>query len=169
MIFTSKKKNKERLLSSFGEVKDSTFDFDFIEKYFRKKNNSSAFQILSDKTCNDLDFQELFMFIDRTNSKVGQQFLYNKLRVIPNASETRVLDEELIARLTNQSELRVNIQRQLEMLSKKDAYYIPSLFQEENLKPPKWFFMVKLLSFTSFLTLIIVIFDADNCNLSQQD
>ncbi len=91
----SKKKDIERLKSSFGELKDDRYNFDLIEEYFRNKNNSEAFQTLSDKTCNDLDFQELFMFLDRTNSKVGQQYLYNRLRTIPADSEKLVLDEEI--------------------------------------------------------------------------
>jgi len=61
------------VLSEFGNLKNIFFDFEQLEIYFRKKDHSTAFQTLSDKTCNDLDFQELFMFIDRTNSKVGQQ------------------------------------------------------------------------------------------------
>ena len=80
MINKRKKKDTKRLLESFGKLKVESFDFDLIEKYFRNKDHSGQFQVLSDKTCNDLDFQELFMFIDRTHSKIGQQFLYNKLK-----------------------------------------------------------------------------------------
>ena len=83
MFSNSKKKNKEKLLIEFGNLKRDSFDFDNIESYFRKKDNSTAFQSLSDKTCNDLDFQELFMYVDRTNSRVGQQYFYKKLRNIP--------------------------------------------------------------------------------------
>ena len=73
MLRNRKKRIKEKLLSEFGNLKPDAFDFEYIESYFRKKDNSTAFHTLSDKTCNDLDFQELFMFVDRTNSKVGQQ------------------------------------------------------------------------------------------------
>lgn len=151
----SKKKDTERLKSSFGELKNVRYDFDLIERYFRNKDNSAAFQILSDKTCNDLDFQELFMFIDRTNSKVGQQYLYNKLRTIPADSEKLILDEEIIKKLTNDNDFRINTQRQLEKFKKYDAYYIASLFQEIHQEPPKWFFVIRLLSFTSLLSLIL--------------
>jgi len=71
-MLMSKKKDIERIRTSFGKLKDDSFNFELIEKYFRNKDNSSSFQVLSDKTCNDLDFQEFFMFLDRTNSKVGQ-------------------------------------------------------------------------------------------------
>ena len=78
MFRNRKKRIREKILSEFGNLKDDSFDFEYIESYFRKKDHSTAFQTISDKTCNDLDFQELFMFLDRTNSRVGQQYLYNK-------------------------------------------------------------------------------------------
>jgi DNA mismatch repair ATPase MutS len=159
MLFKKKKKKTERLLSSFGQMKNDSFDFERIEKYFRNKDNSDSFQILSDKACNDLDFQELFMFIDRTNSKIGQQFLYNKLRVIPSDSKNTLLFEELIEKLTRDDIFRVNIQQQLEKLNNNETYFISSLFQDEHLQPPKWFFIIKLLSFTSLLSLIMLFFN----------
>jgi hypothetical protein len=82
ITFKRKTKINERLKEDFGKIKEDSFDFTMIEKYFRSKNNSDAYQVLSDKTCNDLDFDDLFMFLDRTNSKVGQQYIYNALRTI---------------------------------------------------------------------------------------
>ena len=159
MILNRKKKNIERLLDSFGEFKVDSCNFELIEKYSINKDNSDSFQVLSDKTCNDLDFQELFMFVDRTNSKVGQQYLYNKLRVIPSDSDKISEDEELIERFSNDEAFRVNIQQKLDQLNDTEAYYVSSLFQEEHLKPPKWFFVVRLLSFTSLMSLIMMLFN----------
>jgi len=156
MIFTRKRKTIEKLQKSFGELKDDTFDFDLIEMYFRSKDNSDAFQVLSDRTCNDLDFQELFMFIDRTNSKIGQQFLYDKLRTIPPNINNHETNEILIDQITNKPEFRVSIQKQLKKLNNDDANYLTSLFQEEHLKPPRWFFIIRILSVASLLSLIMV-------------
>ena len=158
-MFRIKKKQTERLETSFGILKDDSFDFKSIKKYFENKDNSKAFQVLSDKTCNDLDFEELFMFLDRTTSKVGQQYLYNKLRAIDvNPQETKI-NEEIIEILSQDSNFRIKIQSQLEKLSKYDVYRISELFQKEHPKPPKWFFVVKLLSFTSLLSLVLLFFD----------
>ena len=110
MLNNRKKKIEENLLKAFGNIKDDSFDFELIEKYFRKKDNSEAFQVLSDKTCNDLDFQELFAFIDRTNSKVGQQYLYNQLRTITFDSKGLDKNEKLIDKLTVNADLRLLIQ-----------------------------------------------------------
>ena len=159
ITFNRKKKVTDRLNNSFGEFKDDPFDFDSIKRYFKNKNNSEAYQVLSDKTCNDLDFDDLFMFLDRTNSKVGQQYLYNKLRTIKVNEQQTKLNEDLITKLSKNSELRISLQKKIERLNHKDAYYIATLFQDEHINPPKWFFVIKLLSFASLVSLILSFFN----------
>ncbi len=152
----SKVKEIERVKTSFGKPKDESFNFGLIEKYFRNKDNSGSLQIVSDKTCNDLDFQELFMFLDRTTSKVGQQYLYNRLRTIPENEKGTEANEKIIQKLSNDPEFRIRTQLLLDKLKKEDVFYISSLFQDEHLKPPKWFFIIRLLSFTSLLSIIML-------------
>lgn len=158
-MFRKKRKQIKRLDASFGKLKDDSFDFKSIRKYFENKDNLKAFQVLSDKTCLDLDFEELFMFLDRTTSKVGQQYLYNNLRTIEIDPQKTIINEEIIQLLSEDSGFRIKIQSQLERLSKYDVYRISELFQKEHPKPPKWFFVVKLLSFTSLLSLTLLFFD----------
>jgi hypothetical protein len=157
-MFDTIKRTKQRLNQSFGEIKDDPFYFDSIEKYFRNKDHTGAFQILSDKTCKDLDFNELFMFVDRTTSKIGQQFLYNTLRTIPSNSAKFTQQEKLIQQITDDSNLRLDIQVQLDKLTRESSNFITTLFQEEHLKKPKWFFIIPLLSFSSLISLILVLF-----------
>jgi hypothetical protein len=157
-MFDRIKKTKQRLNQSFGELKDDPFYFDSIERYFRNRDHSGAFQILSDKTCRDLDFNELFMFVDRTTSKPGQQFLYNTLRTIPQNGDNITERENLIQEITNDSDLRLDIQLQLDKLTNESSYYISTLFQEEHLKKPKWFFIIRVLSFSSLISLILTLF-----------
>ena len=155
MFRNRKTRIKEKLLTEFGNLKSDLFDFDNIESYFRKKDNSTAFQTLTDKTCNDLDFRELFMFIDRTNSRVGQQYLYNKLRNIPANSTENRKNEKLLDEFTANSDLRVTVQHQLSKLNDREVFHIASLFQDEIIKPPKWYFIVPLLSFTNVLSFVL--------------
>ncbi|BAX81984.1 MutS-related protein [Labilibaculum antarcticum] len=159
MIFNCKKKQAEQLKASFGKLKDESFSFELIEKYFRNKDHSESLQMLSDKTCNDLDFDELFMFLDRTNSKIGQQYLYNKLREIPSDSKHLELDEELITQFASDSDFRLEIQAELTKLDQRETYYISTLFQEGYLEQPKWFFVMRLLSFTSILSVLLLPFN----------
>jgi hypothetical protein len=155
LTLNGKKGIEKRLASSFGHLKEDAFDFDLIGKYFRNKDNSKAHQVLSDKTCNDLDFEDLYTFLDRTHSKIGQQYLYNKLRTIVRNQEQTKLDETIIDVLSRDSSFRISVQKKIEKLNHKDANHVISLFQDPHVKPPKWFFVMKLLSFTSFISLIL--------------
>ena len=157
-MFESRKKIKQRLTQSFGEIKDDSFYFASIEKYFRNKDHTGEFQILSDKTCNDLDFNELFKFVDRTTSKTGQQFLYNTLRTIPSNNNKFTEQEKLIQKITNDSTLRLYIQLQLDKLTRESSYFITTLFQDEYIKKPKWFFIIPLLSFSSLMSILLIPF-----------
>ena len=158
-MFNNKQKIRDRLAASFGKVKEDSFYFELIEKYSKNKKKEKGFQVLSEKTCNDLDFQELFMFVDRTTSRVGQQFLYDTLRSIPSETENSRIQESLIAQITDDSDLRLNLQFELNKLVKDDTYYITTIFQEQHIKPPKWFFIIRLLSFTSLLSLVLLPFN----------
>jgi hypothetical protein len=160
MLFGRGRKYNETFLSSFGKIKDDTFNFDLIEKYFRNKKHKNSFQVLSDKTCQDLDFDELFMFLDRTQSEVGQQYLYNKLRNIPSNQDQLDRSENLIRIFREDPEFRLKTQKQLDKLNNNNNnYYISSLFQEDHIEPPKWFFVIRILSFTSLLSLLLFPFN----------
>ena len=97
------------------------------------------------------------MFVDRTHSKVGQQYLYQKLRAIPNSSNT--VNEKLVERFSTDENFRIATQILLDKLKSNEAAYITALFQEEHLKPPKWFFITRILSFTSLLSIVLMIFN----------
>jgi hypothetical protein len=157
-MFDRQKKARERFSESFGKTKSDSFNFELIERFFRNKDHSDVLQVLSDKTCNDLDFNEFFMFADRTVSKVGQQYLYNTLRTIPLTGEKLSAREKLIEQIAGDTELRLKLQVQIDSLSRENAFYITSLFQDEHLKKPKWFFIVPILSFTCVLSLVMLPF-----------
>ena len=82
MIFKNAFKKRIKKPYSGEMPKEEDFNFDLIEHYFKHKNQSSAFQIIDTQLINDADLYELFMFIDRTHSKIGQQYLYNLIHSI---------------------------------------------------------------------------------------
>lgn len=155
-----KKSVKEKLLSEFGQEKNETFNFSLIQNYFRKSEDSPSLQIISDKTCADLDFEQLFMNLDRTNSKVGQQYLYKVLRTISKDSDKIKQREILINLFIQKPDFRIQVQELLSQINKNQSYYISSLFQDEHVKPPVWFPIIKLISFTSALSLILMFFNS---------
>lgn len=157
-MLETKKKIRERLIGSYGRIKSDSFYFESIEKYFRNKKHAGDSQVLSDKTCNDLDFNELFMFADRTTSYVGQQFLYDTLRTIPPDRDKFVEQEKLIDQISKDSGLRLELQIHLNRLTRGSTYFITSLFQDEHIKKPKWFFIIPVFSFASIFALLLIPF-----------
>ena len=52
-----------------GEEKAESYNFFDISSFFRFDTHRNALGVLSDQTCSDLGFEDLFMFSDRTASR----------------------------------------------------------------------------------------------------
>src|SRR4051812_4234348 len=83
----------ERLRAQWGEPRNRPRDMDAISDFFRSHEPASG--SLDDRTWNDLLLDDVFAHIDRTESSVGQQLLYDRLRSAPRSLEAF---EALIAR-----------------------------------------------------------------------
>jgi len=154
-LTSSRKKTKlNKLIQSFGQLKEDDFNFEKIERYFRNKKDEGSLQVLSDKICEDIDFESLFTFLDRTTSAVGQQFLYDRLRKIPQDSKLRTQQEKFVDLMMKDVDFRSFVLLQLQKLHRKGSYYIQSLFQDEPLTTPKWFSIVPFLTFATILAII---------------
>lgn len=153
-MFNFKKKEKAELLESHHKMKDEAFYFERIEQYFAGSDKSDVYQTITDRTYKDLDLDEVFMFADRTVSKVGQQYLYHVLRTIPLESGRSDNFEKLLSAFEEKPELKDTVVCLLFRLSKNEAYYIPTLFQEAYIQKPSWFWIVPLLSATSILLVL---------------
>jgi len=130
------KKKIEEIRKSWGNPKKESFDFDSISKYVDTVKDSK-FHRLTDQTIEDIDFYGLFAFIDRTTSKVGQQFLYKKL--LEPTDNTTDQSEVLINLFSTDKQLREEVQLELIKLNNNGAYYISSLLKDKLLEKPKWF------------------------------
>jgi len=138
---------------AWNEQKTDDFHFELIEHYFRNKDNSSAFQIISDQFINDIDFYELFQFIDRTSSKIGQQYLFNQLLTIKTQIDFEE-QEALVNYFIQNEEKRIKGQILLSNLNKRESHYISYLFINDYISKPKWFWIIPTLSVTVLLSII---------------
>ncbi len=157
LFHKKERKQKQKIREAFGKPKTEDFDWNAIGRY-SDRNPEKGFQKLSEKTFHDLNLNDLFLYIDRTTSKIGQQFLYNNLWRIP-ADHSRIeIDEKWIARFEKEEPLRTEVQYILQKLSGNDAYYLCDLFQSSSIKPPRWLTAAYFLSFTNALALILMFF-----------
>ncbi|MCC5929197.1 MAG: hypothetical protein JJU28_08125 [Cyclobacteriaceae bacterium] len=130
------KRKIDEIRTVWGSPKKESFDFDSISKY-ADTVKKSKFHRLTDQTIEDIDFYGIFALIDRTTSKVGQQFLYKKL--LEPTNNTTDPSESLIKLFSNDKQLREEIQLELIKLNNNGTYYIPSLWKDKLLEKPKWF------------------------------
>ena len=142
--YARSKKNKrlEALRRKWGFPNTADyFNFDKIEKYSRL-HKDDQFHTLTVQTKNDIDFYDLFSFIDRTNCRVGQQYLFDKLSSpTSNIADLQQLNEQVNFFATNQKS-REETQMLLLELNDDNAYHIASLLSGELPEKPTWFNLV---------------------------
>jgi len=155
MFLNRKKRILNRLQESFGEMKTEGFNFDLIKRYYLRLKPTVSEQPLSEQTCDDLDFDLFFSFIDRTTSKVGQQYLYAKTRTLNYSKGKFEYQEKVIQHFDNHPKDRLKVQYELQKLNHQQAYYIVDLFQEELDKRPKWYIFIPVLSIGSFASFLL--------------
>ena len=161
--------NKRRLLKLKNELKENWgtpkksseyFNFDLINKYFitRIKYGDDFHQIINDKTADDLDLNEVFKFMDRTSSKIGQQYLYFKIRT-PTAKIDELKKFDSLVELFEKDEaLRTFCQLELLKINSTNSYYIEELLRKEQIQTPKWFKFVYLLSLAVIVCISLAYF-----------
>lgn len=158
-IRVKKQKLEASLKLAWGKPKvDEHFDFHFINRYYTNTEpKPNEFHTLSDKTETDLDLQSLFKFIDRTTSKIGQQFLYWKLRVIGSQADL-VAFEKLTHIFQSNDTLRLKSQVYLSKLSHANSYDLEELINGLQLKKSKIIWLVYVLTACNIALFVIGFF-----------
>jgi DNA mismatch repair ATPase MutS len=133
-----------------SNTKEDYFNFNLIETYFKKKTHSHSFQVMDDHFINDVDFHELFMFMDRTHSKIGQQYLYDQILSI-NSNIDFTQQEQLIDYFAENEKQSFRVQTLLSKLNRRESYYICNLFFDEYIPKPNWFWIIKVFSFAGLI------------------
>ena len=115
-----------RLTWGRPKIPPAKSELERIALYDKLKNRDG----LDDKTWNDLDLDLIFEYIDRTSSRVGQQFLFHLLKN-PHSNEEPLLKFEQVIHCVSNADLREQLQIELHRLSHQDALFLPYLFLAE--------------------------------------
>lgn len=135
-ILISHLKSKNQQKKKLAEIKErwgnpiiTGRNLKSISTYLTADGGSSE---ISADTATDLDIDSVFEYIDRTNSKPGQQYLYKQLHS-PQISDSYFETlEQRISSITNNKELREAAELKLSELGNNDAYYLPELFKKPH-------------------------------------
>jgi hypothetical protein len=120
-----KKKRLAEIKEQWGKPKNIQRNFKLIAAYLTASDSESY---ISANTASDLDVDDIFSFIDRTNSKPGQQYLYKKLHSPELAESYFNVLEQKTQLLSKDQSLRELAEFKLSALNSNDAYYLPEVF-----------------------------------------
>jgi hypothetical protein len=79
-----------------------------------------------------LNFNDLFAYVDRTSSFVGQQCMYDRMLRIPHDRKSLGILEKWIGRFEKDEQLLTEIQCHLQNLAGRDACYLCDLLRCRN-------------------------------------
>ena len=153
-------KNTRKVLEeNWGKPKkEKYFNFDLINRFFENHDSAeNVYQKISDNTWNDLDLDDVFKYLDRTTSKIGQQYLYFKLRTIKGISDLKHF-QELTELFNSNKKLRLQSQLELSELSSNKAYYLEELFRETEIEKPNYIKLIYLLSISALASIVLSFF-----------
>ncbi|MEI9955735.1 MAG: hypothetical protein WDM90_05355 [Ferruginibacter sp.] len=133
----TQKKLIKNIRQNWAQPNINSANFDLIE-HFSTLTTSCFFHQLTPQTIADIDLHNVFSFIDRTTSKPGQQFLFNKL--IKPTDDIQGLENfnKQVNYFSENVAVRENTQLALTSLAHHDAYYIVNLLDNALLEKPKW-------------------------------
>lgn len=154
ILYYNDRRTKKKIIeiqTAWGKPKLDSINFYSIRKYADTIKEHS-FHRLTEQTIEDIDFYGLFSFVDRTTSKVGQQFLFKKLMEPKNFAKNQT--ENLIDLFSTDKKLREAVQLELLKLNNDDAYFITTLLKDNLLEKPRWY---KLLVFDVFFVTGLII------------
>jgi DNA mismatch repair ATPase MutS len=148
----SEKAIAEKVRAGWSHPKEGPRPFYHIKKYAEVDYNPEHYNLLQ-RTRDDIDFEELFSFIDRTSSKVGQQYLYKRVTSPTGHMEESLKNLTLL--FSKNATLREKVLKQISVLNSNDAYFITSLLRSELMSRPSWLNSIYL---SNFLIIILLIF-----------
>jgi len=132
----ARRKLVARLRRNWGHPRGERLDIEGVADFFLSYPSEEA---VDDRTWADLLMDDVFAELDRTESSVGQQMLYRRLR---GAARSPSLDafDALAARFGDDAALRERAQIELTRLRHSSAYYVHRLVLGTLLRP--WWYVV---------------------------
>jgi hypothetical protein len=154
------KKNLERIRNKWGRPVNARRNFKLIASYLNAVDVPAK---ISSATADDLDLNNIFDFIDRTNSKPGKQYLYKKLFTPETSLAELVKFDKKVETLNIPRPDLEGIELELTKLNSTDAYYLAELFLNEHefLIVPLMAFYIRI-SGIAIIGLIISLFIVPN-------
>ena len=93
---------------------------------------------VDDQTAKDLDLEDIFAEIDHTNSRIGEQVLYNMLRLPAGSVDELASFDQFVKQVTGDEENRIACQKQLSKMKHTQDYHIVDFLFFDIPPNPSW-------------------------------
>jgi hypothetical protein len=123
------RRNLERIQNKWGRPVNARRNFKLIAAYLNGFDGPGK---ISGLIANDLDLNNVFNYIDRTNSKPGKQYLYKRLFTPDTNFESLLKFDKKIDALNMSRPDQERVELELANLNSPDAYYLAELFLKEH-------------------------------------
>jgi hypothetical protein len=116
-----------------------------IARYAQRGDARASGRTMDDRTWTDLNLDDVFRLLDRAESLVGQQVLYQRLRAVPTADHLDAF-EQLVRRFEADAAARDTAQRALRRLRQVDAATLDWLVQPGAFESAPWHVVFPILA-----------------------
>ncbi|HEY8930968.1 MAG TPA: hypothetical protein VIM55_17320 [Mucilaginibacter sp.] len=123
------RRNLERIQNKWGRPVNARRNFKLIAAYLNGYDGPGK---LTGIIADDLDLNNIFNYIDRTNSKPGKQYLYKRLFTPDTNFEDLLKFDKKIDTVNMPRPDQERIELELSKLNSPDAYYLAELFLKEH-------------------------------------
>jgi energy-coupling factor transporter transmembrane protein EcfT len=151
-----RRKLRVRIRGEWGTPRLKTRDVSAIASYHHALTSTSSDNSLDQRTWTDLDLDAVFAVLDRTESSIGEQRLYHRLRSTSSVTTLSAF-EALVSRLSQDRKLREHCQVELAALANASGYQVWSLTQPGAIEVRPWHRLFPVLT-TAVAGLIVLVF-----------
>ncbi|MEO7192002.1 MAG: hypothetical protein ABI051_13195 [Vicinamibacterales bacterium] len=147
-----------KLRERWSLLRERDHDMHAIGRYHRAPGTRTASSAtMDDRTWADLNMDDVFAVLDRTESVVGQQVLYARLRDSPNGRHTQTF-EALVTHLHDNIHTREAVQLALMPLTDPAGYDLIDLAAADALEIRAWHAVFPALASTMVATVVVFLF-----------
>ena len=155
MNLRSRNKLLKNIRDNWSKPIDRFRNLDLISLFHENVKNNDE-NLVDENTWIDLNFDDIFALVDRSNSPIGQQYLYHILHKYESDPDLLNNRLQLAEQLKKDSELREKLQLELIKIDETNTYFIAPIIFGELPKRPKYYPLFWVMSYLAMLSFCLI-------------
>src|ERR1700676_1939288 len=147
-----------RIRTEWSKPRNRVRKMDAIRASHRSRQSASGSSAsLDDRTWDDLNLDDVFAALDRTESTLGQHALYHRLRTAPIADHLDAFDA-LVTRMSADVQARERPQMALARFQDTHGYDLWWLLPPDAVNTPFWYVIFPVVTASALVALLMGVF-----------